>query len=60
MLQVFNSLETSLDVKKKKKKKKPFKQGHATLRSHYHFGYLEVVTLAPELTIIEIQPVTFN
>ena len=46
--------------KKKTKKKKPFKQGHATLRSHYHFGYLEVVTLAPELTIIEIQPVTFN
>ena len=45
---------------KKKIKKKPFKQGHATLRSHYHFGYLEVVTLAPELTIIEIQPVTFN
>ena len=60
MLQVFNSLETSLDVKKKKKKKKPFKQEHATLRSHYHFGYLEVVTLAPELTIIEIQPVTFK
>ena len=59
MLQVFNSLETSLDVKKKKKKK-PFKQEHATLRSHYHFGYLEVVTLAPELTIIEIQPVTFK
>lgn len=57
MLQVFNSLETSLDVKKKKK---PFKQGHATVRSHYHFGYLEVVTLAPEVTIIEIQPVTFN
>ena len=66
MLQVFNSLETSLDVKNKKnlkklkKIKKPFKQGHATLRSHYHFGYLEVITLAPELTIIEIQPVTFN
>ena len=60
MLQVFNSLENSLDVKKKKKKKKPFKQEHATLRSHYHFGYLEVVTLAPELTIIEIQPVTFK
>ena len=57
MLQVFNSLETSLDVKKKKK---PFKQGHATVRSHYHFGYLEVVTLAPEVTIKEIQPVTFN
>ena len=61
MLQVFNSLETSLNVKNKKKiKKKPFKQGHTTLRSHYHFGYLEVVTLAPELTVIEIQPVTFN
>ena len=47
-------------LKKKKKKKKPFKKEHATLRSHYHFGYLEVVTLAPELTIIEIQPVTFK
>ena len=41
-------------------KKKTFKQGHATLRSHYHFGYSEVVTLVPEVTIIEIQPVTFN
>ena len=60
MLQVFNSLETSLNVKKKKKKKKTFLTRHATLRSHYHFGYLEGVTLAPEVTIIEIQPVTFN
>ena len=60
MLQVFNSMRLLWMFKKKTKKKKPFKQGHATLRSHYHFGYLEGVTLAPEVTIIEIQPVTFN